>query len=528
MKLLLLGGANEVGASSALLKVAGYHILIDCGLRVNRQGEEALPELSRLEDVKKLDLVLVTHAHMDHSGALPLLGTMFPETPILMTVPTRTLIEILLQDTLKIMRLQCEEQDAPLPLFDEEEVERLFSLVQTVEMEQWFSPLPDVEVYFWPVGHIVGACALFLKTPEGTILFSGDLCVANQRTVAGSRNPGLKPDYLMLEATYGDGTHPKRSAEERTLAEDVEEVIRRGGKALVPSFALGRAQEVMLALRDMQRSGALGTKFPIYVDGLVRTMCDAYTDLLPYLAPQLQNYVANSNLPIFWDDTLRRADPFTRESLGGEPCCIISSSGMLSGGPAVYYAKRLLPDPKNAIFFTGYTDEESPGRRLQNLKTGDTLELDQEIVTVRCEVKKNNLSAHADQGQLCQVVSWFQPKAIVLVHGRPAAVQALRQKLVEKYLVYNPKNGEEIDLGAEPEWTSERKVEILAETRERYPGTLSFEDGQIVIRLDASLMGSPVWRHYYSRYGRCEAKFMGTRLTIKAVPEEEPEGWEGN
>lgn len=518
MKLLLLGGADEIGASCALLTVAGKRLLIDCGLRVNRSGVEALPQLDRLAGLANLEAVLVTHAHTDHTGGLPVLSRMFPATPVYMNLPTQRLSEILLRDAVKIMALHAEEE-GPEPLYEEEDVDHLCSRVQTIEREQWIELFPDIRVYYWPAGHIVGASGIFIDTPEGMILFSGDLCMANQRTVVGARNPSIKPDFMVLEATYGDGLHPKRHEEERTLANDVVEVIQRGGTALIPSFALGRAQEIMLALRDMQRSGALPLKFPIYADGLVRTVCDAYTDLLPYLPPQLQNFVAHSGMAIFWDDILRRADAFTRLSLGGEPCCIISSSGMLSGGPAVHYARRLLPGPQNAIFFTGYTDEESPGRRLQSLQTGDTLLLDEEVVTVRCPVQKNNLSAHADQGQLCQIVSWFQPKAIVLVHGRLAAIQALRQKLVEKYLVYNPKTGDEIDLAEPPEWTTERKVQVLAETRERYPGTLAREGDELVIRLPSSLADSPLWQHYYAPYQRIEAKFMGTRLTIKAVPE---------
>ena len=216
----------------------------------------------------------------------------------------------------------------------------------------------------------------------------------------------------------------------------IAETVAKGGVALVPSFALGRAQEIILTLKDLQRSKVIPT-FPIVVDGMVRAICDAYETMRPYLSNSLQKYAANSRQPIFWSDNVIRADEMTRLTATQTPCCIVSSSGMLTGGPALSYAKRVVDNERNAIYFTGYVDEEAPGRKLMNLQRGDKMTLDGSDVEVNCEVKKIHLSAHADQGQLCQQVSYFQPKAVILVHGEGSAIPSLRTKLMDKYVVWH-------------------------------------------------------------------------------------------
>lgn len=518
-----LGGAHEIGATCSLIEIGGRRLLVDCGMRLNRQGDEALPDFSLLGQV---EAVLVTHAHLDHTGSLPLLRQQFPDIPIYMTEPTRNLIEILLYDVARIAT-QNAKKGGPKPHYDEDAVDWLLRSVTLVPFDNWLNPVPadpELKVLWLPAGHILGASCVLIDSPEGKLMLSGDMCTVKQKTVDGIQLPpdGWRPDVLVLESTYGDGSHPKRANEERTMGQSIADVVAKGGVALVPSFALGRAQEIILTLKDLQRSKVIPT-FPIVVDGMVRAICDAYETMKPYLSNSLQKYAANSRQPIFWSDNIIRADEMTRLTATHSPCCIVSSSGMLTGGPALGYAKKIVGNERNAIFFTGYVDEEAPGRRLMNLQRGDKMVLDNANVEVNCEVKKIHLSAHADQGQLCQQVSYFQPKAVVLVHGEGGAIPGLRTKLMEKYVVWHPRNGERLDPLSTPNWISETKAQVVGATGERWPGKLEVTPDEVVIRLDKSLLDNALWQQFYDGFQDVSAKFMGTRLTIKPEPKLKPD-----
>lgn len=510
-----LGGAHEIGATCSLIEIGNRRLLVDCGMRLNKQGQEALPDFSLLG---KIDAVLVTHAHLDHTGSLPLLRQYYPGVPIYMTEPTCNLIEILLNDVARIAE-QNAKKGGPKPHYGTDAVDWLLRSVTLIPFETWINPVPsdpELKVYWLPAGHILGASCVLIDSPEGKLMLSGDMCTVKQKTVEGIKMPpdGWRPDVLVMESTYGDGSHPKRANEERTMGQSIAEVVGRGGVALVPSFALGRAQEIILTLKDLQRSKVIPT-FPIVVDGMVRAICDAYETMKPYLSTSLQKFAANSRQPIFWSDNVIRADEMTRLTAPTSPCCIVSSSGMLTGGPALGYAKRVVNAERNAIFFTGYVDEEAPGRRLMGLQRGDKMELDGTLVEVNCEVKKIHLSAHADQGQICQQVSYFQPKAVILVHGEGGAIPGLRSKLMDKYVVWTPRNGERFDPTTTPNWIGKTKAQVVAATNERWPGKLEVTDDEIVIRLDRKLVDNSLWQQFYNGFEDVSAKFMGTRLTIK-------------
>jgi Cft2 family RNA processing exonuclease len=523
------GGAAEVGATCLLLQVAGKNILLDAGIRVNRSGKAALPDFDKLYSmVDKLDLALISHAHMDHIGALPLIRERYPYAPFYCTRPTKAIAEIQLLDTVKIMSREAEEQ-AEVPLYDEHLVAATIWAFQERPFGEWFEPIEGVKVYFHPAGHILGAASILLETPEGNVIYTGDISTAAQRTVSGiAPIDFFKPEVVITEATYGDSMHPPRKTEEQRLAQSVWRVIQNQGTVLIPSFALGRAQEIILTLKAFMMNGLI-PRFPIVVDGMVRAICDVYSDLIDFLPEKLQNYVRNSQQQIFWNPPRKNMSEVAKLEaserplmLIGQPKCIISSSGMLTGGPSVYYAKGLAPDEKNAIFLTGYQDEESPGRRLQELKQGDLLKLDGEDVPVVCEVNRYHLSAHADQMQMCQQISYMQPKQVILLHGEWSAIQALRDKLVMRYIVHTPRNGETINLKQSPEWISEYRLQKLTEEQIAYYGDLEIaDDGSVCFRFPAKLTQSPLWQQFFQGHERVRAKFMGRRMHIRGVSPED-------
>ncbi len=524
-----MGGAGEVGASCHLLQIAGKNIVIDSGLRPNRRGEASLPNFELLQALTrgKVDLFLLSHAHIDHTGSLPLMHAQYPATPMLCTEPTQVIVDILLRDTIKIMDMQRED-GGEFPLFGKREVQNALAHLQTVAFDRWVEPLPGVRVYFHRSGHIVGAACVLIETEEGNVVYSGDVSVAGQRTVAGMKPIDFfQPDLLILEGTYGDGAHPNRQSQEQTLAKAVAEVVEDGGTVLIPSFALGRAQEVILILKFSMLSQTIPT-FPIYTDGMVRWICDAYYDvrdpergLLPYLPEKLRNFVRNSRQHVFWSRPRKNMPEVSRVNaservsiLTKGPKVIISSSGMLVGGPSAFYAKALAPNRRDAIFITGYQDEESPGRRLLELKTGDTLKIDGEDVPMLCRVDKYNLSAHADQIQLCQQVSYMKPRSIVLVHGEPRALRTLRDKLIDKYIVYAPKNAETFDPLKTPEWMSAAKREVIEADRARFVGDVRITGEGVEVRFPPEMQDHPVWRRRYANAEGAEVAFDGARMRL--------------
>lgn len=447
MKIRFLGGASEVGASCTLVEVAGKRILVDAGVRM---GEgDPLPDLAALQEAGPIDLVLLTHAHTDHIGALPLVHLAYPKVPVLTTAPSLALMRILLQDALKIMELRW-GRERELPLYPEHAVEGLLGRVQTVEPCEAVPLLDGLLKATWtPSGHVLGACSILLDTPDGRLLFTGDYSVDLQRTVEGMLIPPGPVHAVITEATYGNRIHVNRKAEEERLAHSVAEVVEQGGKVLIPAFALGRAQEALLILLDAQRRGKIA-RFPLYVDGMVRSVCSVYAGFPEYLARSLRKQVLKEGNPFFGEGLARAVLPTEREELvKGGPCVFIASSGMLTGGPSCFYAQALAPDDKSAIFITGYQDEESPGRRLLDLAEAKdrVLRLQGQAVSVACRVAKYNLSAHADGAQMLGVLDRLQPQDVYLVHGDEEARAALAGAAPPGMRVHRPANGSTVELG---------------------------------------------------------------------------------
>ena len=291
MNISFLGGADEVGASSILLEIGGRRLLIDAGIRPSPKTHwdlagDQLPDLSQIERAGGIDAILVTHAHTDHTGALALVCERYPQAPIYATPMTIELTRVLQQDARRIMQARLEEE-GELPLFDDVAVSRLLAAFVPVAFRQRVSLAPGLVATFFPAGHIAGAAMIGLESDEGRVLITGDISISPQRTVDGARPPAFAPDVVIIESTYGGRLHANRAAEERRLVATVNEVIATGGKVLIPAFALGRAQEILLTLAEFQRRAEL-PPIPIWADGMVRAVCRAYARFPEALPTALQ------------------------------------------------------------------------------------------------------------------------------------------------------------------------------------------------------------------------------------------------
>ncbi|MBW4576279.1 MAG: MBL fold metallo-hydrolase [Aphanothece sp. CMT-3BRIN-NPC111] len=506
-----LGAARSIGASCFKVEIGPYEIVLDAGTRP--KGNNPLPALDYLENP---DLMLVTHAHQDHIGALPVFHREFPGTPMICTPGTREIAHVMLTDGLKVQQSSEDFQE----LFDEIDLEQTLFRLETQPVGLDFEPLPGLKVRFIHAGHIVGAACIYLRYGERSLFYTGDYNTTNSRTTDGLRLADLpEADILITESTYGASTHPSRKAQETELLKAVAEVVLAGGNVLIPAFALGRAQEILLAIRTSELFHKL--KIPVYVDGLVRAVTDVFIDHLELLPPGVQNF-AKQQEPFFAPNGTPPIIPIgnkrERPLAIAKPSVVIASSGMLSGGASVYYGQVLLERENAAVFISGYTDEESPGRFLQGLQKGDTIELEGKELTVNATVRRFNLSAHADKVGLTQVIHRVNPKHLILIHGSTDALNELAQTgdLKDKYIVHIPAVGEAVEYGAVPDHISATQVAKLTLPAE-FEVEVAAEVEGAWIRIPQSVVESdPRWQ-ILAANGLLKAKWNGIALKLTPV-----------
>ncbi len=434
MKIHFLGGASSIGASCILFEVGKTRIVVDCGIRMGN-ADSPLPDLAALGD-RPVDAFVLTHAHTDHSGAFPVVIDAAPRAPVYATPPTAALTKLLLRDSLKLMK--GAERDGEIPLYAERQLDQLSEALSPLGFGQ-SRRVGDIEIAMLPASHILGAAMLYLQTTEGNVLVTGDYSVSSQLTVPALTRPALQPDLVITESTYGDRLHEDRVLAEKRLVDRVKELVEEGARVLIPAFALGRAQEVLLILKRALRRGAL-PEVPVFVDGMVRSVCGIYARHERYVSHGLAHDIRRDAHPFYANGIRPVESPADRAKvLSHRPSVIVASSGMLAGGASTFYASEFAAHAQDAILITGYQDEESPGRALLALAARDEardeakgarrLLLAGKEVDVSCRVEKYGLSAHADRMQMVGLLSYLRPRTAVLVHGDAASKRILSESL---------------------------------------------------------------------------------------------------
>lgn len=414
-----LGGAQEVGRSSFLLD-AGEKIVLDRGVKLNPNNiEYPLPIKAYL------DAVILSHAHLDHSGHLPALF-LKGNVHTYLTPPTLELAKILWYDTLKIA-----DQEGSMPHFTEEEIRKTEQYSFTYGYKRKISITKNMQLEFFDAGHIAGSALSKIILPEKEILYTGDYKVKETRLHEGADLKVGKVDTIILESTYGDREQPERKETEKEFIEKVNETIAEGGNCIIPAFAVGRAQEIIDALTEHK---ALA---PIYLDGMGQK---AAAVMLRY-----PKYLKNpKHLKKALDQTKWvRSNKKTRKAATSQPSIIVASAGMLQGGPVLNYIAKLYNDKKSALLFTGFQVEESPGRTL--LDTGK-ITIDGKHLEVKMKIHKFDFSAHPSQSELIKSLHKWKPEKAVLVHGDKKTLPVFKE-LIEKELGIEtiiPTTGKEI------------------------------------------------------------------------------------
>ena len=453
MQIIFGGGASEVGASFAVLRIDNKNIALDCGVRMN--GNNIMPDFSFLKKFGSVDAIILSHAHMDHSGALPVLSREYPNAKIYMTHATKDLIYVLLYDSLKIM----EHREAEIPIFAEIHVKAMLNNIICFSPTHTFKPFSDnnIEITFYSAGHIAGAVGVYVCGDEGSFFYSGDFSVTPQMTVEGASFPKLRPDIAVLESTYGDRLHASRTIEEERLIETITAVTSRKGKLLIPAFSLGRAQEIILTINRALNKKQLPEDLKVYVDGMVNDICRVFMKNPNYMRTQYGKRILKG-IDIFYNGNVipvNKSKELREEIVSStDGLVIISSSGMITGGPSQWYAEKLVGNDKNYIALTGYQDEESPGRQLLEIldmvkdDKNRVLKLGDKSIPVKCEIGMYGLSAHADKMEIITLAHTLAAKQVFLNHGGEEIINSLGTELQHEYRgsIYIPKNGEIFDI----------------------------------------------------------------------------------
>ncbi len=508
-----LGAARGIGASCFRIQIGPYEIVMDAGTRP--KGSDPLPAFELLE---RPHLMLITHAHLDHIGALPIFHRDFPDVPMICTHGTREIAHVMLTDGLKVQTAKQRQGNEDFgQVFTDRDLDRTLFQLQTEPVGVDFSPLPGLKVRFIHAGHIVGAACIYMEYGNRSILYTGDYNTTTSRTAEGLKLASLPTaDILITESTYGADTHPSRRTQESDLIESIVEVVKAGGNVLIPAFALGRAQEILLAIRTSTTFHSVNV--PVYVDGLVREITDLFQNQLDLLPAAIKNF-AKTQSPFFSEKSSPRiisiGSTQERNLAMEHPSVIIASSGMLTGGASIYYAKTLLERDNAAVFISGYTDEESPGRFLQSLAPGSEIELDGTQLTVRAKIQRFNLSAHADRVGITQVIHRVNPQHLILIHGSQSALHELSRAgdLREKYWIHIPEVGDTITFGQAPEHLSKGQVAKL-EAGQEFEIEIEAEFDGAWLRIAEVVLADPRWQNLSST-GLLSAKWTKGGLMLK-------------
>jgi KH/beta-lactamase-domain protein len=449
IRIIGLGGWREVGRSCILLETPKSKVLIDCGVSAGAMNASAFPILYTKEfDPNEIDAIIISHSHLDHCGAIPYLYEFGYEGPLYCTTPTLDLFTLLTLDYIDVM-----QKSGINPFFTAKGVKEAVKHAITLEYNEVSDIAPDVRLTFANAGHILGSALIHLHIGEGmhNILYAADQKFARTNLLDPAQTNFQRVETLITESTYGgnEDIMPPLPEAEKQFMDIVNRTMERGGIALIPSFSVERGQEVMTILANNN------FQYPVFIDGMIWEANGIFTAYPEYMGKRMQKRIFSGDNPLTNPMFKRIASQQEREKAWEEkPCVILSTSGMLIGGPAIEHLKHLAEDEKNTLIFVGYQCEGTLGRRIQKgwteipFKTEEgktvTLQLKMEVQTV------DGLSGHSDRNQLLAFINRLsvKPEKVVCVHGEPKKTLELAKAIHKIFRIETvaPRNLEAIRL----------------------------------------------------------------------------------
>ena len=438
LRITTLGCCRQVGRAAFLLTTPQSKVLIDCGEAPGATGSASTPYLHvpEIYPFSTLDAVVLTHAHLDHCAYVPLLYRYGYDGPVYTTPATRDLSAMLQLDYLDV-----NNKEDRAPPYSSNEVREFVKHTITIGYGDVTDIAPDLKLTLHNAGHILGSAIAHFNVGNGlyNIAFTGDLYYAKSRLFNPAVSQFPRLETLVMESTYGgsEDFSPTRVEAEERLCEVISETLSRGGKVLIPAFAVGRSQELMLALEEGMRN----KKIPackVYLDGMIKEATAMHTAYPEYLNNDLRNQIFRDNYNPFLAECFEQVDSHERREAviySEDPCVIISTSGMLNGGPVIEYLTNLAESDKNTLIFVGYQAEGTYGRRIQKgwreIPVGKkgSIVINMDVQTVE------GFSGHADRKQLMNYVQYVQPKPerVFTIHGEESKTIDLASSIYKKF-----------------------------------------------------------------------------------------------
>ncbi len=463
MRYVSLGQTEDIGGSCHLILADGTGLMLDAGVDPDRDGVDGLPRLDLVQTRPDLhiDHVIVTHAHHDHIGALPVVLQRFPHALVHLTKATRELAEFLLRASARLQKRRVREgSTTETPLFGEDELEFYEYLYLAHDLDASFDVSGvrgggPVRATFRHAGHVLGAALVDITLTENgqprRVVYTGDVHLRNQVLTPAAVLPEGPVDVLILETTLGADAvaelHPRKEEEAR-FGQAVADVLGRGGSVLVPVFALGRAQEMLALVDRYKRRGLIPKDTPVYTAGSMRALAEI-TDKTRLTTPRLDRELTLGDIP---QVRYPRSENAVANALR-TPSIFILASGMLFQRTASNdLAQFMVDQEKHGIFLVGFAKEDSPGGRLLTAaETGTEVTLDPATgpQDVACRVERFRFSGHAHRQDLLDIVARLQPKTVVLVHGNTLAkdwLEAEIRRLHPETRIVRPKQGEAVEV----------------------------------------------------------------------------------
>jgi Cft2 family RNA processing exonuclease len=441
MQLIDLNKTREIGSSCLFVTIGSFNILLDCGVSPKCVGYDALPTFEKLETTC-LDLILISHCHLDHVGSLPYIMKKQQQARVLMSQASRIVLPRILNNSVTVMKLQRDEFGVKeYPFYTAADIEALEQHILPMQFGKSRTLKKDADelkITFFEAGHVLGASSILIEHDHRKIFYTGDVLFRDQKTLKGAKWPRGSVDTIITETTRGtttrqDGTSADSEAER--LVTTIHDTIANGGSVLIPAFAFGRMQEILKIISCARKRKKLQPDTPIFCSGLGYGLIDDFDVAAKKLSAVdfRRKILKELNVKIF-----RGNNPEDIKKHIQEPSIFVLSSGMLVENTSAYnVASALLDDYKNAICFVGFCDESTPGGELQKQSKGDSFLFKSQNYTAKIAAKidKFDMSGHADRHEVLQQVLDMSPRAIVLVHGEEGS----RNWFMESLLDITPK-----------------------------------------------------------------------------------------